>query len=120
MYTYCINKVLPAKFYQKIGICFIAILLGIFLPVKKTFCAEDLKDEKYLQSLPDQSFAIIEKKMDGTVIRSLPHHDEQGNLVIPKVERALNQIFELEPKDQEKVRDHLLGDYYEYITKTNQ
>jgi len=120
MHPYGINKVLSAKFYPKIGICFIAILLGSFFLGKKTFCAENWKDEKYLQSLPDQSFAIIENKKDGTVIRSLPHHDEKGNLVMPKLEESLNQIFELEPKDQEKARDHLLGDYYEYRTKTNQ
>ena len=100
---------------QRIITCLVIILLGVLLPGEKICHTEDWKDTNYLQTLPDQSFALVEKKPDGTIIRSLPHHDRKGNLLIPKLEEALDHVFDLDPKYQTKVRDHLLGDYYEYV-----
>jgi len=110
---------LPARSCQKILACLIVTLLGILLSGKKICYAEDGENKQYFQSLPDQSFSVVKKRPDGTVIRLLPHHDRQGNLVIPKLEEALNQVFELAPKYQEQARDHLLGDYYEYKSNAN-
>ena len=112
-------NILSSRSCQRILACLIVILLGILLSGKKICYAEDWEDKKYLQSLPDQSFSVVKKKPDGTVIRLLPHHDRQGNLVIPKLEEALNRVFELNPKYQEQARDHLLGDYYEYKSNAN-
>lgn len=105
--------------YQGMFIWLIVIQLGIIFPAKKICYAEDWRDKKYIQSLPDPSFTVVEKKPNGAVIRSLPHHDKQGNLVLPKVEESLDRVFELDPNHQEKARDHLLGHYYEYMSNPN-
>ncbi|MBN1226104.1 MAG: hypothetical protein JXA79_03870 [Deltaproteobacteria bacterium] len=114
-------NIIPSNFCQRILPCLILILLGIFV-CGKTICfaeEKDWEDKKYLQSLPDKSFSVVEKRPDGTIIRLLPHHDSQGNLIIPKLEESLNRVFELDLKYQEQARDHLLADYYEYKPEVN-
>jgi len=73
-------------------------------------------EQKYgssFQSLPDQSFAVIQRKPDGGVVRLLPHHDANGKVVVPWLEDSMTRIFQLDPKYRAQAREHLLKDYYE-------
>ena len=74
---------------------------------------QDQKDDNYSQSLPDQSFAVIEKKPSGVSVRLLPHHDAEGKVIVPWLEESMSQIFQLDPNHRAQAREHLLKDYYE-------
>ncbi|MGA1874521.1 MAG: hypothetical protein ACMUIA_02825 [bacterium] len=78
-------------------------------------CAEEWSHEEYIQSLPDTSFAIIDQKPDGRLVRLLPHHDAEGNLVLNELLESLNRVFELEPEHRKRAREHLLQDYHEMV-----
>ena len=99
----------------KIIICLVLMLTAVFLGGEKVCTAEDWNDEKYIQSLPDESFAVVDRTPDGIVIRLLPHHDAQGNLVIPRLMECINQVFTLPPNYRKLAREHLLQDYYDYV-----
>jgi|GEM_PF-2936797 len=119
------------KLQYRIAVCLAALLAAVFFPAKEGIkaAAQDSsqgniqrnvqknvqkeEDEKYFKSLPDQSFAVIEKDQNGALIRLLPHHDERGKLVIPWLEESMNQIFKLDPNHRIEAREHLLKDYYE-------
>ena len=99
----------------KIFICLTLILTIAFLGGKKMCSAENWHDEKYIQSLPDESFAVVDTTPEGIMIRLLPHHDIHGNVVIPKLMECINQVFTLPHSYREIAREHLLQDYYEFV-----
>ena len=98
-----------------ITICLALILITFFLGNKNICSAEDWNDKNFIESLPDESFAVVDKTPEGVVIRLLPHHDAQGNLVVPRLMECINQIFTLPPNYREKAREHLLQEYYEFV-----
>ena len=91
------------------------ILTLAFVGGEKMCSAQNWHDEKYIQSLPDESFAVVDRTPEGIMIRLLPHHDIHGNIVIPKLMECINQVFTLPPDYREIAREHLLQDYYEFV-----
>lgn len=106
------NHSLPSA---KILICLALIMTTTHLVGKKISSAQDWNNERYVQSLPDESFAVVDRTPDGTVIRLLPHHDAQGNLVVDRLMECINQIFALPPHYRTIAREHLLQDYYDLV-----
>ncbi|MEW5804918.1 MAG: hypothetical protein AB1847_22765 [bacterium] len=113
MFPYDSVHLIKSSLHQKAILCLAALFLVILLP--DTCPAEDYnqKGDNYFQSLPDKSFVLIDRKPDGAVIRLLPHHDEQGKLIVPWLEDSMGHVFELDPNHQAEAREHLLKDYYE-------
>ncbi|MEW6381379.1 MAG: hypothetical protein AB1611_17500 [bacterium] len=111
--------ILSPKIRPKVTVCLVVLLLGVLLPGETVSGASDQRgndqkeNKESLQRLPDQSFAVIEKGPNGTVVRLLPHHDNQGKLVLPWLENSMSQIFSLDPNHRAEAREHLLKDYYE-------
>ena len=99
----------------KIFICLTIILTIAFLGGEKMCSAENWHDEKYIQSLPDESFAVVDRTPEGIMIRLLPHYDIHGNIVIPRLMDCINQVFTLPHSYREIAREHLLQDYYEFV-----
>ena len=63
-----------------------------------------------IDSLPDSAFAVVEVARDGTKLRHLPHHDEDGNLDLPHLRAALSRIGQvrwLYPESEIAARRHL-------------
>ena len=106
----CFSLPLP-----KIFICLTLILTIAFLGWGKKCSAENWHDKKYLQSLPDESFAVVDTTPEGIMIRLLAHHDTHGNIVIPRLMDCINQVFTLPHSYREIAREHLLQDYYEFV-----
>jgi hypothetical protein len=65
----------------------------------------------YVDALPDEAFAVVHVRPDGTRARHLPHHDADGRVDLPHVRNALarlNQVRWEDPADAERARQHLL------------
>jgi hypothetical protein len=112
---------LPDREYPILGL---PVLMSVIMWLAFTLCltfwyglrvcfAEEWSNKEYIQSLPDRSFAIIDQKPDGMVVRLLPHHDTEGNLVTSKLLESISRVFELEPEHRKRAREHLLQDYHE-------
>lgn len=64
----------------------------------------------YVDALPDEAFAVVHVRPDGTRARHLPHHDADGRVDLPHVRNALarlNQVRWEDPADAERARRHL-------------
>ncbi len=69
-----------------------------------------------INALPDEAFASVEERLDGTRARHLPHHDAQGRVNLPHLRSALsrwNQVQWADPANAERARDHLLQHFRE-------
>ena len=115
---YNLMRIISSRLRPKVILCLAtAILPMIFLLGEKAYTYQNQdQDQKYnnnLQLLPDQSFAVIEKKPDGALVRLLPHHDAMGKVIVPWLEDSMGQIFQLDPNHRAQAREHLLKDYYE-------
>jgi hypothetical protein len=65
----------------------------------------------YINALPDEAFAIVEERPDGSRARHLPHHDAQGRVDPAHLRNALsrwNQVRWADPANAERARQHLL------------
>ncbi|MBI4590839.1 MAG: hypothetical protein HY725_18605 [Candidatus Rokubacteria bacterium] len=63
-----------------------------------------------INGLPDSAFAVVEIAEDGTKVRHLPHHNEQGDLDIAHLRSALSrfgQVRWLSPASEAAARRHL-------------
>jgi Uma2 family endonuclease len=66
----------------------------------------------FLTELPDEAFAVVRVRPDGTRWRRLPHHDAGGGLDLPHLRSALARLGQVrweDPADAEEARRHLLG-----------
>ncbi|HEY7140878.1 MAG TPA: hypothetical protein VIE44_12305 [Methylomirabilota bacterium] len=66
----------------------------------------------YVNALPDEAFAFVHVRADGTRSRHLPHHDAEGRLDLPHLRNALARLGQVrweDPADAERARQHLLG-----------
>jgi hypothetical protein len=66
----------------------------------------------YVNALPDEAFAVVHVRADGTRSRHLPHHDAEGRLDLPHLRSALARLGQVrweDPADAERARRHLLG-----------
>ena len=65
----------------------------------------------YVDALPDEAFAAVHVRPDGTKARHLPHHDTDGRLDLPHLRSALARLDLVhweDPADAERARQHLL------------
>jgi hypothetical protein len=65
----------------------------------------------YVDVLPDEAFAAVHVRPDGTKSRHLPHHDADGRLDLPHLRSALARLDLVhweDPADAERARQHLL------------
>jgi hypothetical protein len=89
---------------------------GLVVVVAKTLvAAADVSAESwtgaYVNALPDEAFAVVHVRPDGTRSRHLPHHDANGRLDLPHLRSALarlDQVHWEDPADAERARQHLL------------
>jgi hypothetical protein len=66
----------------------------------------------YVVALPDEAFAVVHVRPDGTKSRHLPHHDAEGRVHLPHLRSALarlDQVHWEDPEDAERARQHLLA-----------
>ncbi len=64
-----------------------------------------------INSLPDEAFASVEVRPDGTRARHLPHHDAQGRVDLPHLRNAmsrLHQVHWVDPANADRARQHLV------------
>ena len=69
-----------------------------------------------INALPDEAFASVEQRPDGTRARHLPHHDAAGGVDLPHLRNALsrwNQVQWADPASAERAREHLLRHFRE-------
>ena len=63
-----------------------------------------------INALPDSAFAVVEVAPDGTKLRHLPHHDEQGEVDLAHLRAALSRIRQvrwLHSESETAARRHL-------------
>jgi len=66
----------------------------------------------YVDALPDEAFAVVHVRRDGTRPRHLPHHDAYGRVDLPHLRSALARLGQVrweDPADAGQARRHLLG-----------
>ena len=66
----------------------------------------------YVGALPDEAFAVVHVRPDGTKSRHLPHHDAAGRLDLSHLRSALARLGQVrweDPADAERARQHLLA-----------
>jgi hypothetical protein len=66
----------------------------------------------YVDALPDEAFAVVHVRSDGTRSRHLPHHDAVGRVDRPHLRSALARLGQVrweDPADAERARRHLLA-----------
>ena len=76
--------------------------------------------QRYVESLPDSAFAVVEITQDGKKIRHLPHHNHLGEIDIPHLKSALSRIIEVKwinPTNFAKAKTHLEQHYQVYKEK---
>ena len=63
-----------------------------------------------VDALPDEAFAVVHVRADGTRSRHLPHHDAEGRVDLPHLRSALARLGQVrwkDPADAERARQHL-------------
>ena len=66
----------------------------------------------YVNALPDEAFAVVHVRVDGTKARHLPHHDAEGHVDLPHLRSALARLDQVQwedPADANRARRHLLA-----------
>jgi hypothetical protein len=64
----------------------------------------------YVDALPDEAFAVVHARPDGTRSRHLPHHDAEGRVDRPHLRSALARLGQVrwkDPANAEVARRHL-------------
>jgi len=93
-------------------------ILGLFLPL--VFVSIGLAEkwsQRYIDSLPDPAFAVVETREDGKKVRHLPHHLQSGEVDIPHLKSALGRIHQvkwIDPANFERAKNHLDSHYEAY------
>lgn len=73
--------------------------------------------QRYIQSLPDAAFAVVEITVDGKKVRHLAHHNHLGELNVYQLKRALARIQDekwIAPESASKARIHLEEHYKDF------
>jgi hypothetical protein len=66
----------------------------------------------YVNALPDEAFAVVHVRPDGSRSRHLPHHDGEGRVDLAHLRSALARLAQVhweDPTDAERARQHLLA-----------
>ena len=64
----------------------------------------------YVTALPDEAFAVVHVRPDGTKSRHLPHHDAEGRVDLSHLRNALARLDRVhweDPTDAGRARQHL-------------
>lgn len=72
--------------------------------------------QAYVNALPDEAFASVEARPDGTQVRHLPHHDAQGRVDLPHLRSAMSRLHQvnwIDPANAERAREHLVRHFRE-------
>ncbi len=65
-----------------------------------------------IDALPDEAFAVVHVRPDGTKSRHLPHHDADGQVDVPHLRSALARLGQVrweDPADAARAREHLFA-----------
>ncbi len=92
-------------------------MAGIFLLFIVSPALAEKWSQRYIESLPDSAFAVVEITKDGKKIRHLPHHDHLGEVDISHLKSALGRIHQVkwvDPANFAKGKDHLDQHYQAY------
>lgn len=87
------------------------VLVAIQALFFATVARADPWTRAYVDSLPDEAFAAVHVRPDGTKSRHLPHHDPDGRLDLPHLRSALARLDMVhweDPGDAVRARQHLL------------
>jgi hypothetical protein len=92
----------------------VACLIGIAIHALAlaTGAAAGSWTRAYVSALPDEAFAVVHVRPDGTRSRHLPHHDADGRLDLRHLRSALarlDQVHWEDPADAERARQHLVA-----------
>jgi len=64
----------------------------------------------HVDALPDEAFAVVHVRRDGTRSRHLPHHDADGRVDLTHLRSALARLGQVrweDPADARRARRHL-------------
>ncbi len=67
-----------------------------------------------INALPDEAFASVEVRPDGTRVRHLPHHDAHGRVDLPHLRSAMSRFHQVQwvdPASAERARQHLVDHF---------
>jgi len=70
----------------------------------------------YVNALPDEAFASVEARPNGTKVRHLPHHDARGRVDLAHLRSAmgrLHQVRWVDPANADRAREHLVKHFRE-------
>jgi competence ComEA-like helix-hairpin-helix protein len=90
-------------------------LIFLFVFISPAFAEK--WSQRYIGSLPDSAFAIVEISKEGKKIRHLPHHNDVGEVDIPHLKSALGRIYQvkwIDSKNFVKAKTHLEQHYQVY------
>jgi competence ComEA-like helix-hairpin-helix protein len=102
-------NVLKKIFFGMAGLLFLFVFISAALAEKWS--------QRYIESLPDSAFAVVEITQDGKKIRHLPHHNHVGEIDIPHLKSALGRIHQvkwIDPANFAKAKTHLEQHYQVY------
>jgi competence ComEA-like helix-hairpin-helix protein len=92
-------------------------IAGIFILFIISPAFAEKWSQRYIGSLPDSAFAVVEISKDGQKIRHLPHHNYVGEVDIPHLKSALGRIYQvkwIDPTNFAKAKNHLEQHYQVY------
>jgi hypothetical protein len=96
----------------RLGVWCAALLVGSLLWVRPA--AARPWTRRYVDSLPDSAFAVVEVRPDGKKARHLPHHDRSGRVDLPHLRNALSRVSQVKWVDpahaataEQHLRQHL-------------
>lgn len=93
------------------------IIAGIFLISIVSPVFAEKWSRRFIETLPDSAFAVIEITKDGERIRHLPHHDHEGEIDVDHLKSALGRIHQVKWRDPAsfiKAKEHLEQHYQVY------
>jgi competence ComEA-like helix-hairpin-helix protein len=102
-------KVLEKIFLGIVGLFLVSVLISAALA--------ETWSQRYIDSLPDSAFAVVEITQDGKKVRHLPHHNHVGEIDIPHLKSALGRIHQvkwIDPANFEKAKTQLDQHYQVY------
>jgi competence ComEA-like helix-hairpin-helix protein len=93
------------------------VIAGILLLCRASPALAEKWSQRYIDSLPDSAFAVVEITQDGKKIRHLPHHNHGGEIDILHLKSALGRIHQvkwIDPANFAKAKTHLEQHYQVY------
>ena len=92
---------------------FLGIAGAVLLFAASAVPAEEWS-RRYVESLPDSAFAVVETTREGKKVRHLPHHNNLGEVDVYHLKRALVRVRDVKwvaPENAFKGKSHLERHY---------